>query len=161
MPSTKRNNAKPLADTFTVNDDGTIDLRVKETMIYLRCPTYGELQKLIVGHARLVKDLAENSKLLIAAQQELMAAAQTLAEEAPEGITPDYDGLVLPGGKEAHEYVLAQRDMVAAFWADQVIAVLADQKIAATDLPAFLTNAGSVARAVDGWYGLPSVPGDG
>lgn len=152
----KKTKAKPPADAFTVNDDGTIDLRIKGEMHYLRCPTVGELQKIVVLHAGLVKELGDIAGLLAGSQQAVLDLAKKVADgDAEPEALDDLDQ------SETLELLMRQRQIVADFWADEVIGMLGDTKLAASDLPAFLSHPGSIGEAVKGWYGLPSGPGGG
>lgn len=192
MSSQKRNTAKPPADQFTVCDDGTVDLRVRGQMVYLRCPAVAELEQVVLGNARLNKELAaigaelmaHQARVLDWAQRATAAAAEAPSEalqappeaqdapeapeaaETPEGASvPDGPPLTLPDGREPHELMLAQRRLVAEFWFKEIISPLADPApdppLTPETLPYFCTNGDSIARILDGWYGIPPVPGDG
>lgn len=168
MPANKRKRApakrtpakastKPAADSIEVNADGTVDLRIKGEMVYLRCPTVGEVEKIVLGHAALVKRLSEIGKQLAEYQKVAMAHAVATAEalqagseppEAPEGMLSEEDATGL---------VFSQWHDVAGFWATEIIPMLTDgtHEVLPQDLPSVFSRPESVSRAVGGWYGLP------
>lgn len=169
MPPKARNAAKPAPDSFDVNPDGTIDLRVKGQMVYLRCPTVGELEKIVTGHARVLKEMEEIRAVLMEYQTAVLTAELTKAQAAAEPDSPDVgsneeiEPPMLPDGQEAYELVLKQRRVVSEFWATEILPILSDPRVTidASDLPGFFGNGESLARALGGWYGLPPVPGGG
>lgn len=162
MPSSKRNAAKPPPDSLEVNADGTIDLRIKGEMIYLRCPTVGELQKIVVGHTALLTELSEIAQQLSAYQAATLehAVAVIAAKDADE---PEPERPEIITDDEAQELLFRQWAIVAGYWASEIIPTLTDgaHAVVAEDLPAPFSRADSIGRALRGWYGLPSVPGVG
>lgn len=174
MPSTKRNTAKPEGDNFWVRDDGTVDIRSRGEMHYLRCPTVDEMQKFAQLHYQLLRDVNEGAGEMAEIQQRLFGrindAVATTDETEPSDVPDVIDVPVSPDeeqitadGERVQELLARQRTLVADFWAVHVIPTLADPewKVSAGNLPAFFAHPGSVGRLINGWYSLPPVPGGG
>lgn len=161
MAAKPRPAPKPVAaerdNPFDVADDGSITFRILGKVVYLRPPSVGEMLKIVEQHAAIVKAQSTIEGELRAASEALIAAA--IADDegnlppAPEGIED-----------RATEMLVEHRTRVAEFWSGAIAELAVPQPsppISAMDLPAFLSHPGSLARALEGWYGLPTVPGDG
>ncbi len=161
--------ADPLADRPDIpksevryNTDATIRLVLTGQIIWLRPPTVGELEDLVLARNVIAEQVVE----LQATINEINEATLTWTQDAAEAIKAEKPVPSQPTNRagEANRLVTQQRRIYATFWAEKIIPLLTmkpDVEVKADDMPAFMGTGTALGNAFEAWNAGPSVPGDG
>lgn len=157
----------PLADRPDIpksevryNADTTIRLVLTGKVVWLRPPTVGELEDLVLARNVIAEEVLGLQDQITDINKATVAyIADTAAALEKNAPAPD-----LPENRtgEANALVAQQRRAYATFWAEKIIPLLAMSTVdvKADDLPAFMGAGQTMGSAFEAWYAGPTVPGD-